>query len=437
MQQRLDGERVLVIGLGKSGLASVAALRERGADVVATDEKERAALSAAIAAVEARGARFEPPDALAFDASLAVISPGIPPSSPLAQRVRASGVPVIGEVELAYRLSLAPMIAVTGTKGKSTTTALIAHLLRACGESAVAGGNLGEPLVSIAGHARPDSWVVAELSSFQLETIVTLRPRISVVLNILPDHLDRYASIEAYAEAKFRIFENQGAGDTIVLDRDDPRLLALEARFKRERCGADLLWYSAREPFAFIDRSDVPLRGEHNYRNAMAAVLAARAAGCDAARLREAVRSFDPLEHRLQPVAEADGVLYVDDSKATTPAAAVAALESFERPVVLIAGGREKGTDLGDLAASISRRAKALVAIGESAEKLRRLARGVHGETAASIEDAVERARRLAQPGDVVLLSPACASFDMFSSAEERGERFAQAARMIAEGARA
>ncbi len=429
--------RVLVIGLGKSGLASVAALRERGADVVATDEKDRDALSAAIAAVEAHGARFVPPQNLPGDASLAILSPGIPPSSALAQRVRGLGIPTIGEVELAYRLSPAPMIAVTGTKGKSTTTALIAHLLRACGRDAFAGGNLGEPLVSVVARARPGSWVVAELSSFQLETIETLRPRISVLLNILPDHLDRYSSIEEYAEAKFRIFENQGAGDTIVLDRDDPRLLALEGRFARAGCSAQRLWYSAREQFSFIDRGDVPLRGEHNYCNAMAAVLAAVAAGCDPAAIREALRSFQPLGHRLQPVVEIDGVLYVDDSKATTPAATVAALESFTQPVVLIAGGREKGTELGELGAAISRRAKALVAIGESAQKLRAVARDVHGESAASIEEAVERARRLAAAGDVVLLSPACASFDMFSSAEERGERFTHAVHLIADGARA
>ncbi len=435
--QRFDGERVLVIGLGKSGLASVAALSERGAEVVATDEKEREALGDAIATIEAHGARFVSPQDLPRDASLAILSPGIPPSSALARRVGALRIPAIGEVELAYRLSAAPMIAVTGTKGKSTTTAIIAHLLRACGRDALAGGNLGEPLVSIVGRARAGSWVVAELSSFQLETIATLRPRISVLLNILPDHLDRYTSIEEYAKAKFRIFENQGAGDAIVLDRDDPRLAELEGRFARTRCAARRLWYSVHEPFAWIDRSDVPLRGEHNYRNAMAAVLAATTAGCDPAAIREGIRSFQGLGHRLQSIAEIDGVLYVDDSKATTPAAAVAALESFAQPVILIAGGREKGTELDELADAIARRAKGLVAIGESAQKLRGLARNVRSESAGSIEEAVERARSLATAGDVVLLSPACASFDMFSSAEERGERFTQAVRLMAEGARA
>ncbi len=461
MLECFERETALVIGLGRSGLASTAALRERGAAVVAVDEKSPDALRDAIAAIEGRGARFVTPDELPpllAGITLAILSPGVPPTSRVARLVRDAGIPAIGEIELAARLCTAPIVAITGTKGKSTTTALVTHLLRACGFTAVAGGNIGEPLVDAVARATQRSWVVAELSSFQLESIATLRPRISVLLNVTADHLDRYASIEEYAEAKFRIFLNQRDGDTIVLDRDDPRLRALEDRFERDGCAARRMWYTLERDaaaemslhgeqivyapaggaaVAVADCSDVPLPGEHNVRNAMAALLAAIAAGCAPASLRAGLRTFAALAHRLQPVAEIDGVLYVDDSKATNPAAAIAALRAYDRPVVLLAGGREKGTDFAELGAVMRARAKALVAIGEAAKTIARAAGDLPVTFAASMEEAVEQARRVAAAGDVVLLSPACASFDMFASAENRGERFARAVLLAARGAHA
>lgn len=457
-----DHETVLVVGLGKSGLASTAALRERGSRVVATDEKPVAELRSQIAGIEAKGASFAAPaelrDRLA-QITLAVLSPGVPPSSVVATMIRAAGIPAIGEVELASRLCAAPIIAITGTKGKSTTAALVTHLMRESGKDARLGGNIGEPLVNAVEGATASSWVIAELSSFQLESIVALQPRISVILNIAPDHLDRYASIDEYAQAKYRIFSNQGAGDAIVLDRDDPRLRALEAHFVASGCEARRLWYTLGEPtdgvamavresqviftpekdapIALFERSDITLLGEHNLRNAMAASLAALRAGCAPDAIRKALRSFVGLHHRLERVAEIDGVLYVDDSKATNPAAASAALRVFDRPVVLIAGGLAKGTDFGELGTEIRRRAKAVIAIGEAAPLLAEVSGETPFSTASSMDDAVERAREIAEPGDVVLLAPACASFDMFRDAEDRGDRYVRAVESIAEAARA
>jgi UDP-N-acetylmuramoylalanine--D-glutamate ligase len=461
MQDSFERETVLVIGLGKSGLASTKVLRERGAVVFATDEKAREGLVTAIAAIEAQGARFVAPAELAGmlgSVTLAVLSPGVPPSAPVLQQVVAAGISVIGEIELASRICAAPIVAVTGTKGKSTTTALIAHMLRACGRDVRLGGNIGDPLVGQVVGAAASSWVVAEVSSFQLETIRSFRPRVSVLLNIAPDHLDRYRSLEEYAEAKFRITINQGEGDTIVLDLDDPRLAAFKARYERANGKARILGYTLRDAgdaaiflrgeqilcasggsdaAPILDRADVPLPGEHNLRNVVAALLAALAANCESGPLRDAVRTFRALPHRLQPVGEIDGVLYVDDSKATNPDAAVAALHAYDRPVVLIAGGRSKGTDFATLGAAIRLRTKALILIGESADALARAAGDVPHELADSVENAVERARMQARPGDVVLLSPACASFDMFTSAEERGERFTRAVENLRERVRA
>lgn len=429
-----ERETALVVGLGRSGLAAAKALRANGASVVATDEKPREALGEAVGAVEAIGARFSHGRALDEDllrVDFAVVSPGIPPSSPLLQRVHEAGIPAIGEIELAYRLSPGPIIAVTGTKGKSTTTALIGHLLRRCGKEVRVGGNIGEPLVEQIAGAGPQTWCVAEVSSFQLESIVRFRPRIAVVLNVAPDHLDRYASMEAYAAAKFRIFENQRAGDTAVIDLDDPILAVLVPSLDRQ--GLTVRGYTLRDAVALAGRAEMALEGEHNLRNVAAALLAAGAAGCDEMQMRAAVRSFVGLPHRLERVAEIDGVLYVDDSKATNPQAAIAALRTFAQPVVLIAGGRAKGTDFAALGAAIRERTRMLVAIGEAAETLIAASGGATHERAASLEAAVARARERARPGDVVLLSPACASFDMFASAEERGERFARAVRALQE----
>lgn len=453
------GETALVIGLGRSGLASVEALCARGVTVVATDEKPIAELLEQIAQIVALGAAFVAPGDLqiAIDQlDYAIVSPGVPPTAAPARAVAAARIPILGEIELAYGLCAAPIVAVTGTKGKSTTTALIGHLLRGAGKHAIVGGNIGNPLVREVADATARDWVVAEVSSFQLESTRAFHPRVAVLLNLTEDHLDRYASMDEYAEAKFRIAMNQNAKDTFVGNLDDERVRAFGAS---ERVVARKQWFALREspeatmfvrdgvvtyapggvakPLSLIACADLPLAGEHNVRNVMAALLAAIAAGCDPRALADAVRTFQPLAHRLQPVAEIDGVLYVDDSKSTNPGSVIAALHAYDRPCVLIAGGRSKGTPFDGMCAAIDERAKAAVLIGEAAGEIERGLRVARVATAASMEEAIARARELARPGDVVLLSAGCSSFDMFRSAEDRGERFGAAVRALAEAAHA
>jgi UDP-N-acetylmuramoylalanine--D-glutamate ligase len=446
-------ERVLVIGLGRSGRASVAVLQPLVAQVYATDEGPRAALVAALAELEAANVPFVAPGALGEilpKVTAAVLSPGIPLNGELVRRVQAAGVPVFSEVEVAYRLCRAPMVALTGTKGKSTTTALIGALFRQAGFTTHVGGNIGNALINETVAALPQDWVVAEVSSFQLESIRSFKPRISAIINITPDHLDRYHSMDEYTEAKFRIFANQGPGDTFVGNLDDP-IVASAPGEDGNRIRARALWFSREphrqstlyirnertivyappagdpRPVEIMNVDEIPLHGAHNVDNALAAILVGLAAGLDRAAIVDAVRAFKPLHHRLETVAENEGILYVDDSKATNPGAVIAALRSFERPIVLIAGGKGKGTDFAELGKSISSRTKAVVLIGETANEIAKHVKRAGVAYAASMDEAVTTARAFAEPGDVVLLSPGCASFDMFASAEDRGEKFAAA----------
>ena len=455
-------DTILVIGLGKSGLASTGVLRARGVTVYATDEKSRAEIADAVASIERSGATFVAADALEGilgSLTTAVLSPGVPLTSAVVRAVQARNVPVFGEIEVAYRLCKAPIVALTGTKGKSTTTALIGHLLRECGRTVRVGGNIGNPLINEVLEAGAGDWVVAEVSSFQLETIRSFKPRVAVLLNIAPDHLDRYHSMDEYAEAKYRIFANQSHGDFFVGNLDDQRVAALDLSRSEHRMQSKQLWFTLRDRFdnatmyvhegivtfapiagdprprKLFDARDIPLAGEHNVQNVMAAMLAALAIGCDPDALRAALRTFRPMPHRLEPVAEVDGVLYVDDSKSTNPGSVVAALRAYDRPVVLIAGGRSKGTDFIELGLTIRQRAKALIVIGEAADEIAHCANGVPTWHEDSMTGAVLRARELARDGDVVVLSPGCASFDMFRSAEDRGEQFAAAVSALREPA--
>jgi UDP-N-acetylmuramoylalanine--D-glutamate ligase len=455
------GETILIIGLGRSGLASIEVLAEHRVTLFATDEKPIGELAEPIAAARSFGARFIAPadiGTIATTLECAILSPGVPPTSPIVRRMHEANVPVFGEIELAYRLCKAPIVAVTGTKGKSTTTALIGHLLRSCGESVRVGGNIGNPLIKEVRGAGERDWIVAEVSSFQLETIRAFKPRVAVLLNIAPDHLDRYHSMDEYAEAKFRICANQSMTDWFVGNLDDPRIHALHWRHGDARVQARQLWFTLERPdqatmylrdgvvtyapvsgdprpIPIMPRDEIPLGGEHNVQNAMAALLAGLAIGCAPEGLRDAMRSFEPMPHRLQTVAEIDGVRYVDDSKSTNPSSAIAALRTYDAPIVLIAGGRSKGTDFSHLGSEIRRRAAALVAIGEAGPEIARAARGVRSIPAASMDDAVRHASDLAVPGGIVLLSPGCASFDMFASAEDRGDRFASAVHALREPA--
>jgi len=450
-------EHVLVIGLGRSGRASVDVLRTRVGAVYATDEAPPAKLADALAELAAANVAFVPPDALGDvlpSITTAVLSPGIPMNGALVRRVQAANIPVLSEVEVAYRICRAPIVAVTGTKGKTTTTALTGALFRAAGRTVHVGGNIGNALIRETAAAAPEDWVVAEVSSFQLEAIRSFKPRVSLILNVTPDHLDRYFSMEEYAEAKFRIFANQGPGDTFVGNLDDP-IVASAPGEDGNRIKARALWFSGEprrqstlylrngetivyapptgdpRPVDVLRTGDIPLLGRHNVENVMGAVLIALAAGLPLDAIREGVRGFKPLGHRLEPVGEIDGVLYVDDSKATNPGSVIAAMRSFERPIVLIAGGKAKGTDFAEMGKVVSSRAKAVVLIGEDAGEIAAVVKRAAVERAGSMDEAVAKARALAAPGDVVLLSPGCASFDMFRSAEHRGETFADAVRAL------
>jgi UDP-N-acetylmuramoylalanine--D-glutamate ligase len=455
-------ETILVIGLGKSGVASTRVLRERGANVYATDEKPAEELEQAMASVAAAGATFVAPhlvETIVDTLTCAILSPGVPLTSPVAREVQASNVPVIGEIELAFRLCKAPIIAVTGTKGKSTTTALIGHLLRGCGLSVRVGGNIGNPLIDEVTDATEDQWVVAEVSSFQLETIRSFKPRVAVLLNVAPDHLDRYHSMDEYAEAKFRIFANQTFRDSFVGNLDDERIASLDVERGDVRMQSRQLWFTMHErhdkatmylhdlgiwyaPISGDPRTvmlmradEIPLAGNHNIQNVMAALLAALSIGCEPEPLRKAVATFKPMPHRLETVAEIGGILYVDDSKSTNPGSVVAALHSYNRPTILIAGGRSKGTDFLELGVAARQRAKAVILIGEAASEIAQHTEGVKTLRATSMDEAVKIARENAEAGDVVLLSPGCASFDMFRSAEHRGEVFVAAVNALREHA--
>ncbi len=445
-------ERTLVIGLGRSGRASCEVLRGRGVTVYATDEKEPAALRDVFADLQANGTTFVPPgqlDALVPTLTSAVLSPGIPLNSELVRRIQAARLPVFSEIEVAYRICKAPIVAVTGTKGKTTTTALIGEMFRTAGKTTHVGGNIGNALIGETAIAQPGDWVIAEVSSFQLESIRSFKPKIATIINISPDHLDRYHSMDEYAEAKLRIFANQNASDTFVGNLDDPIVGEL-AEGETKRIGSRALWfgmlprrltalYVRRDrityapptgdprPIEIMPVSEIPLPGRHNVENVLAATLVALAAGLDPEALRVAVRAFKPLAHRLQRVVEAGGVLYVDDSKSTTPGSVVAALEAFPRPVVLIAGGKSKRTDFRAMGDAVRKRAKAVVLIGEAADEIAAAIEPARIQRAATMDEAVALARSLAEPGDVVMLSPGCASFDMFASAEARGEAFSRA----------
>jgi len=450
-------DHALVIGLGRSGRASVEVLRSRLGSVIATDEAPPDTIADALDELRAANVAFIAPDAL--DAALehvtvAVLSPGIALNNALVRRVQAKGIPVFSEVEVAYRLCRAPIVAVTGTKGKTTTTALVGALFEAAGRTVRVGGNIGNALIRETTQAGPDDWVVAEVSSFQLESIRSFKPRISLILNITPDHLDRYHSMEEYAEAKFRIFANQGPGDAFVGNLDDPIVAAAPGE-DGNRIKTRTYWFAGEphrnttlylrngstivyapptgdpRPVDVMAAGEIPLLGRHNVENAMGAMLVGLVAGLPIDAIRAGVRAFRPLGHRLEPVAELEGAQYVDDSKATNPGAVIAALRAFDRPVVLIAGGKAKGTDFAEMGKVVSSRAKAVVLIGEAAGEIAAVVKRAKVEHASSMQDAVARARDLAAPGDIVLLSPGCASFDMFQSAEHRGEMFVEAVRAL------
>jgi len=400
--------RALVVGLARSGRAADAALRAEGVDVVLHDS----AHGVDVAGLGGPVHLGEWSDDLLDGVELVVKSPGVPSDAPPIVAARARGIQVISEIELGARLLPNPILGVTGTNGKTTTTALLGVMFEAAGVAAEVAGNIGRPLTSIVGVADPDAWIVCELSSFQLEDIDTLHPRIAVLLNLEPDHLDRHASFDAYSDAKLRVFENQVEGDVAIAPRG---FGSLPGAARRINFHADDVLPA--EPL---------IPGAHNRENAVAAVAAARAAGLADDAIAEALRTFPGVEHRIEEISTVAGVRYINDSKATNVAAALRALASFpgSRKLVIL-GGRGKAEPYAPLAEAFAPGDRAYL-IGEAADALAAAleAAGVEFERGGDLAVAVAAAAREAREGDVVLLSPACASFDQFTSYEQRGEEF-------------
>ena len=423
----VTGRRVTVVGLARSGIAAARWLLDHGAWVTvteaqATPETRRAAEQLRVyAALSGRmtvelGAHTRPS---VEQADCVVVSPGVPETAPVVGWAEAAGAPVISEVELAARACPGPIVAVTGTVGKTTVTTLIGQLLRAGGRGVEVCGNIGRPFCDVVDRLRPDTVVVLEVSSFQLLRSPTIHPRVAVLLNLSENHLDRHPTLAAYAEAKARLFANQTPEDWAVLNAADPHVQRIA-----ERVRAQVLWFNHRGS----DR----LPGERNP-NYEAAAAAARVFDVPEAVLYRTLRDFRGLEHRLEPVATVRGVRFVNDSKSTTPASLRWALERHREPVILIVGGRNKGCDFTLVRETLARSSvKEVILLGECRQELRRAFDGVaRMREVSSLDEAVRTAYALAQPGHVILLSPACASFDMFANYQERGQRFKEAVSVL------
>ena len=444
------GRNILIVGGGLSGVAAAKFLALRGARVRVNDSRPEAELRGA---PELRAAGVEliaggHQEQLFEDADWVVISPGVPLEIPALGRARAAGVPIIGEVELASRFLRGRLVGITGSNGKTTTTTLTGQLLARAGLPTQVGGNIGTPLVSLVETSRVDGFTVIEISSFQLETVEELHLNAAALLNITPDHLDRYASMETYAAAKGNIFRNQTPEDTAVLNADDERVAgmhkATQARavyFSRKQPleegvflrGDEVIVRGGGKEQVLINREDVGLRGAHNVENVMAALALGLSCGASVDSMRAGVREFSGVEHRLERVAEVAGVKFYNDSKATNVDAAIKALEAFTEPIVVILGGKDKGSDYSPLRPLVSEHCAHAIVIGAAAEKIAAALEGaVPLHRASSMAAAVDAAFELSKAGDVVLLAPACASFDMFENYEHRGRVFKDAVRLLA-----
>lgn len=470
----LKGRKVTVVGLARSGVGAANLLADMGADVTVTDRQSEARLSEMVSRLvpSVRRVLGGHPKDLFMSAEMIVVSPGVPLEIEQIASARAAGIPVIGELELAYQIidkarggGRIPFLAITGSNGKSTTTTLLDYMLKKGGFKTLIGGNIGNALteeilktvrgetLNLRGNGKgcnfPQDCVVVEVSSFQLDSIERFRPHIAAILNITPDHLDRYHSLADYGSSKARIFENQTEEDYIVLNADDPEIEKVEnQRLKGKVGGPNVLYFSRSRKVKgiyfrdgniycdmprisclpehpFISAADIKIKGVHNLENAMAASAMALLAGCPQGAVIESLREFAGLEHRLEFVRELDGVRYVNDSKGTNVGAVMKSIESFDEPVVLIAGGRDKAGDFSELRELVARKVKALVLIGEAAGKIKDAIGNLTDTVMAEdLKDAVTLCRSKAVNGDVVLLSPACASFDMFVDFEDRGRQF-------------
>ena len=441
----IAGKNVLVFGSGISGIGAAGLLEERGASVTLYDGNDK------LDAEEIRGKMKdgakadivlgEFPEELLGKLDLVIISPGVPTDLPIVNRMRESDIPVVGEIELAYELGKGEVLAITGTNGKTTTTALLGEIMKAVYDSAFVVGNIGIPYTNVVDETRDDSVIVAEMSSFQLESIVDFRPRVSAILNITPDHLNRHHTMEAYIQAKKNVAINQIAEDTCVLNYEDEVL-----REFGETLQTKVLYFSSKRKLdkgIYLDDGNIIYRnpdeclvcnvkelkllGVHNYENVMAAVAMAAAYGVPKDSIRKTIKEFAGVEHRIEFVAEKNGVAYYNDSKGTNPDAAIRGIQAMNRPTYLIGGGYDKQSEYKEWIESFDGKVKKLLLIGQTREKIAKEAEEC-GFTDIMLldtfEDAVLTAAKLAEPGEAVLLSPACASWGMFKNYEERGDKF-------------
>jgi UDP-N-acetylmuramoylalanine--D-glutamate ligase len=455
---QLRNKKAVVVGLGRTGLATARFLHQKGARVLVADTADETQLGDSVGTLRKMGVALElgPHRVTSFqNADLMVVSPGVCHTiEPIAQ-ARARGVPLMSEVELASRFIKEPIVAVTGTNGKTTTTEFLGQMLKNSGISVFVGGNIGNPLIEYVNSAQKKQVVVAEISSFQLDTIDSFRPKVSVLLNITADHLDRYPDFEAYADSKIRVFRNQHADDVAVLNGSDPLIRAKTKEIKCQR-----LFFPALEAdeqgavlngkriilnlnkfeqieskiqnHAYLDIAKIRLRGRHNFENACAASLAALASGATLEGIQKTLDHFKGLAHRLEPVGTVKGVHYYNDSKATNVDGVLRALDSFSKPVLLLMGGRDKGSNFSVLQDRIRTHAKELIVMGEAAEAIRSaLGQLLPTKIVASMQEAVTTAFEDAGPEDVVLFSPGCASFDWYSNYAERGDDFRRAVEEI------
>ena len=450
----LKNKRVLVVGLGKSGLAAALFLRDRGARVTVSDTRSAAALGDQIPALLEAGIMVEAGGhgLLTFRRQdLIVVSPGVPLETPEVKQAQQLGLTVIGELELASRFLMGEVVAITGSNGKTTTTTLVGQIFADAGMRTQVGGNIGLPVIDLIAESNPETWNVLEVSSFQLETTVEFRPKIAVVLNITPDHLDRHKTFDRYAAAKARITACQGPNDFLVLNAEDKAAQMVAAKTK-----AQIYWFSSArqikqgafvygESVFFLAQEDgtpepvlpvaeISLKGAHNVENVLAAVCAARLAGVSSESIRRTVAAFRAVEHRLELVKTVGGVEFYNDSKATNVDATMKAVASFPHGIHLILGGKDKDSDYTLLTALLRERVETVYTIGSAAEKIEReLAGVVKMVSAHTLDKAVAQAAENAKPGNVVLLAPACSSFDQFENYEHRGRAFREAVMLLGE----
>jgi UDP-N-acetylmuramoylalanine--D-glutamate ligase len=438
----LRGKRVLVVGLARTGVATSLFCAARGARVTATDSRAESEIGEVIAKLKDAGVALElgcHREETFLDQDLIIPSPGVPADAAHLRAARAKGATIWSEIELAYRFMKGRLIGITGSNGKTTTTSLIEHILETAGMQTILAGNIGTPLIGCVDAMKDDTCTVIELSSFQLELIDTFRPNIGVFLNLTPDHLDRHHTFEAYGAAKARLFENQTGEDAAILNADDvattpyaPSLPRVYWFSRKQRVaqgayvrGEEIVFRQDGAEETLLKLADIPLAGGHNVENVLAAAAAARLAGASAAEIAKGVRTFAGVEHRLEFVAEVAGVRYYNDSKATNVDATLKALDAFPGRILVILGGKDKGSDYTLLQKPLREKAILALLIGSAAEKIEKQISGsVALERAETLERAVETASHAAQRGDVVLLAPACASFDQFQNYEHRGRVF-------------